>query len=202
MRAPVLALTLVLAAPVLAQVPSPGLGGPQGDPVADAFLTGAGSGLRGSKLSGVDVIDLNYNRVGEIKDVLLGRDGRVEAVILGVGGVLGIGEKDVAVRFDRFLWNTGASALREGPSASLRPENAPPPPSNPAERLPGQGISDEVLRSDVPQTGVNPASGPVSTGSTAGATVIAGDGDPVRAQVRLTREQLEKAPAFRPDGRR
>lgn len=35
--------------------------------------------------------------IGEINDVILGRDGAVKAVVLGVGGFLGMGEKDVAV---------------------------------------------------------------------------------------------------------
>lgn len=35
--------------------------------------------------------------VGEINDVILGRDGQIKAVILGVGGFLGMGEKNVAI---------------------------------------------------------------------------------------------------------
>lgn len=35
--------------------------------------------------------------VGEINDVILGRDGQIKAVILGVGGFLGMGEKSVAI---------------------------------------------------------------------------------------------------------
>ena len=45
------------------------------------------------------VYDPSNNKVGEVKDVLLTPDGRVSAVIIGVGGLLGIGEKDVAVPF-------------------------------------------------------------------------------------------------------
>ncbi len=39
----------------------------------------------------------NWDDIGEVNDVILSRDGEVKAVILGVGGFLGIGEKDVAV---------------------------------------------------------------------------------------------------------
>lgn len=38
-----------------------------------------------------------WDNVGEINDVILGRDGQIKAVVLGVGGFLGIGEKSVAV---------------------------------------------------------------------------------------------------------
>ena len=39
----------------------------------------------------------NWDDIGEINDVILSRDGQVKAVIIGVGGFIGIGEKDVAV---------------------------------------------------------------------------------------------------------
>lgn len=39
----------------------------------------------------------NWDDIGEVNDVILGRDGSVRAVILGVGGFIGIGEKDVAI---------------------------------------------------------------------------------------------------------
>lgn len=39
----------------------------------------------------------DWNDVGEVNDVVLDWDGSVKAVVLGVGGFLGIGEKDVAI---------------------------------------------------------------------------------------------------------
>ena len=46
-----------------------------------------------------NVYDTGDNKIGEIKDVLLDHDGKSAAVIVGVGGFLGVGEKDVAVAF-------------------------------------------------------------------------------------------------------
>ena len=46
------------------------------------------------------VYDPNDSKIGEIMDVLVDRDGKATALIVGVGGFLGIGEKDVAVPFD------------------------------------------------------------------------------------------------------
>ena len=46
------------------------------------------------------VYDPSNSKIGEIKDVLLSTDGRVNAFIVGVGGLLGMGEKDVAVPFN------------------------------------------------------------------------------------------------------
>ena len=46
------------------------------------------------------VFNHSNRKIGEIKDVLLSQDGKVTALITGVGGFLGMGEKDVAVLFD------------------------------------------------------------------------------------------------------
>jgi sporulation protein YlmC with PRC-barrel domain len=46
-----------------------------------------------------NVYDPSNTKIGEIADVLLGKDGKVNALIISVGGFLGIGEKDVAVPF-------------------------------------------------------------------------------------------------------
>ena len=46
-----------------------------------------------------DVYDNQDNKIGDVNDILLDKDGRVSTVIIGVGGFLGVGEKDVAVPF-------------------------------------------------------------------------------------------------------
>lgn len=47
-----------------------------------------------------NVYDPNNNKIGSIDDVLVSRDGHIDALIIGVGGFLGAGEKDVAVDFN------------------------------------------------------------------------------------------------------
>jgi sporulation protein YlmC with PRC-barrel domain len=47
-----------------------------------------------------DVYDPADNKIGDIKDVLVDREGKVTGLIIGVGGFLGAGEKDVAVPFN------------------------------------------------------------------------------------------------------
>lgn len=39
----------------------------------------------------------DWDNIGEINELVIGRDGSVKAVVLGVGGFLGLGEKNVAV---------------------------------------------------------------------------------------------------------
>ena len=47
-----------------------------------------------------NVYDPNENKIGDIKDVLVDKTGKVVALIVAVGGFLGAGEKDVAVPFE------------------------------------------------------------------------------------------------------
>jgi sporulation protein YlmC with PRC-barrel domain len=47
-----------------------------------------------------NVYDPSDNKIGEVNDVLIDRNGKAAALIIGVGGFLGIGEKDVAVPFN------------------------------------------------------------------------------------------------------
>src|SRR6266571_8617556 len=53
--------------------------------------------IRASEMNGATVYDKENQNLGSIKDVILDRDGRVAAVILGVGTTLGAGGKYVAV---------------------------------------------------------------------------------------------------------
>jgi sporulation protein YlmC with PRC-barrel domain len=42
--------------------------------------------------------------VGDVNDIVIGTDGKIEAVVVGVGGFLGIGEKEVALDFATLEW--------------------------------------------------------------------------------------------------
>ncbi|CAN5265516.1 hypothetical protein BH10PSE7_BH10PSE7_38250 [soil metagenome] len=50
---------------------------------------------------GSSVFSAANENVGDINDIVLSSDGAVKAVIIGVGGFLGMGEKDVAVPLDQ-----------------------------------------------------------------------------------------------------
>jgi sporulation protein YlmC with PRC-barrel domain len=47
-----------------------------------------------------NVYDPQDNKIGEIMDVLMDHEGKATALMIGVGGFLGAGEKDVAVPFN------------------------------------------------------------------------------------------------------
>jgi sporulation protein YlmC with PRC-barrel domain len=58
------------------------------------------AGLNAEALDDVDVYGVDDEEIGEIDDVVMGENGRIESLIVEVGGFLGIGEKDVAVPLD------------------------------------------------------------------------------------------------------
>ncbi|WP_206455277.1 PRC-barrel domain-containing protein [Aurantimonas marina] len=67
------------------------------------------SQLTADKLMGTTVYGPNDQTVGEIGDIALSKDGKVDAVIVDVGGFLGIGEKEVAVAMDNLQFMQDAN---------------------------------------------------------------------------------------------
>jgi sporulation protein YlmC with PRC-barrel domain len=59
------------------------------------------SGLQVSDFYRQTVYDPKDNKIGDVKDLILEKNGKVSAAIIGVGGFLGAGEKDVAIPFDQ-----------------------------------------------------------------------------------------------------
>jgi len=59
-------------------------------------------------LVGTTVYGADDTNVGEIGDVVLTQDGKVDAVVVDVGGFLGVGEKPVAVGMDNLVFMTDA----------------------------------------------------------------------------------------------
>lgn len=55
--------------------------------------------MRASKLIGTSVVNTANETIGDVNEIVLGKDGKVAAVIIGVGGFLGMGEREVAVSF-------------------------------------------------------------------------------------------------------
>ena len=56
---------------------------------------------RASKLMGLDVYNEANEKLGDVNEMILDKDGKVSAVVIGVGGFLGMGEHDIAVSMDK-----------------------------------------------------------------------------------------------------
>jgi hypothetical protein len=101
------ALTGVMASVSLAQS-SPPPSGPSAPPAATApvpsgntanraVTTQAPNTLRARTLIGLDLKNAQNESIGEIDDVVVDADGRVQQVVVSVGGFLGVGARNVAI---------------------------------------------------------------------------------------------------------
>lgn len=88
---------------------------------------------RSSKLIGVNVYNDNNEKIGDIQELIVDKTGKVDDVILGVGGFLGMGEHYVAVPMEKLKWveepvrtssTTTAPADKSTVGASNRPARA------------------------------------------------------------------------------
>ncbi len=131
--------------------------------------------FRSTNLRGTRVYGANNENIGEINDVLINRSGQVAAVIIGVGGFLGIGEKDVAVPMSMLLFQPGAIEANSTTVSSTGVTVNPPSPASD-----GQG-------------GPAPVPSPPATGAAARHDT----GIPDRLILKMTKEQLQSAPAFK-----
>lgn len=64
-------------------------------------VTEAAGPFRAEQMIGADVRNLENENLGEIEDVVLAKEGGASFVVLSHGGFLGLGEKEVAVPFDK-----------------------------------------------------------------------------------------------------
>ncbi|NDV88970.1 hypothetical protein GTW51_20005 [Aurantimonas aggregata] len=149
--------------------------------VEGPFVTVPPSGAwRASDLEGKDVYDTTGENIGSIGDVLLSENGEVIAVLVGVGGFLGIGRKDVAVAMD---------ALEFGPTKT--------------EGLPTAAEAQASAETAAPASGgmaadpAAPAGGDMTASTTETVTPVVGEDNlPDRIVLNVTREELENAAAY------
>ena len=82
--------------------------------------------MSGDVLIGASVKNAEGETIGDIKDIHLNKDGSVKAAVVGVGGFLGMGERDVLISWDKLEFmrddaNGGDLVVRtEASKASLK----------------------------------------------------------------------------------
>lgn len=98
---------------------------------------------RSSKVVGLKIYNDSNESLGSVNDLLLDKQGKIEAVVIGVGGFLGVGEHLVAVPFEKIKWsdtpvpsttasNSGSSTGMTGRPASTTTTGAATTTSNTA----------------------------------------------------------------------
>ncbi len=126
---------------------------------------------RASKLMGLDVYNEANEKLGDINELILDKDGKVNAVIIGVGGFLGMGEHDIAVTMDKLKFH-------EEP---VRTSSAAP------------GTTRETTTG----TGTAPANTTTTTTTTPARNADTNDWTPDHAVMNGTKEQLKAMPQFK-----
>jgi sporulation protein YlmC with PRC-barrel domain len=94
-----------------------------------------GAMWRSSKLIGLNVYNDQNEKLGDISEILLDKSGKVDGVVIGVGGFLGMGKHDILVQLDKLKFvdepvktssagssTTGSAA---GGSGMSRPATSP-----------------------------------------------------------------------------
>jgi sporulation protein YlmC with PRC-barrel domain len=123
---------------------------------------------RASKLKGVNVYNTANEKIGDINEILLDNSGKVHAVVIGVGGFLGMGEHDVAVAFSDL--KPVSEAVRTSSTSTTAPA------SNTAANTAAPRTSNDV------------------TGTTA---AMNDRGYPDHFLLNATKDQLKAAPQFK-----
>ena len=82
---------------------------------------------RASKVVGLNVYNDNNSSIGSINDLLTDKSGNIKAVVIGVGGFLGVGSHLVAIPFDKIKFvnePVAYTGVAGAPSAGAGAPNA------------------------------------------------------------------------------
>jgi sporulation protein YlmC with PRC-barrel domain len=89
--------------------------------------------------------------IGKVTDLVLEKDGNVDTAVIGVGGFLGLGAKDVTFDFDKMQWAEKdgdrwliAAVTKEALEAQPAFDSTPYKPAPATERAPGVTTTDTV----------------------------------------------------------
>ena len=178
-------------------------------PSGDTFVTVPESGAwRVSDLEGKPVYTAEGESIGDIKDVLVSQDGSINAVLIGVGGFLGIGEKVVAVSMSALEFGPGMTAeeVNEAAAKSTNPavsnettaDGTLTAPADNQAMTDNTGMATDPATADpaMDTTAATPADPAAQDMASNSAVQVGDDALPNRIVLNVTREQLESAPAF------
>ena len=118
-----LAATALLATVASAQTPTATSDRANMAPAAASESSYQGD-WRASKIVGLNVYNDSNENLGSINDLLTDKNGNIKAVVIGVGGFLGVGTHLVAVPFDKIKFVTEPVAytgVAGAPNAGTRP---------------------------------------------------------------------------------
>lgn len=80
---------------------------------------------RASKVIGLDIYNPQNEKIGDINEILVDKDGKVAGYVVGVGGFLGMGEHDVLVKTDQIKFVNETVKRSETTTTTARPDARP-----------------------------------------------------------------------------
>jgi sporulation protein YlmC with PRC-barrel domain len=100
------AIGALVSTAAIAQTPTPSSPSPKSAQSTSSTLdTASANGeWQASKLIHMNVYNGQNEKIGDIKELMLDKNGKIDIVAIAVGGFLGMGEHDVAVKFDQLKW--------------------------------------------------------------------------------------------------
>jgi sporulation protein YlmC with PRC-barrel domain len=112
---------MLFAAPAFAQTTTPSTSpsattAPAGDM---KFYTHQPNEMRASKLLGTKVRNNANETIGDINELIVDKDGKLAAVVVGVGGFLGMGEREVALDFKSLNIKYDPNAMTEAGATTI-----------------------------------------------------------------------------------
>lgn len=167
---------------------------------ADTTVQQSPDQWRASKLVGLQVYGPDNQSVGKISDVLMSKDGKAASVIIGVGGFLGLGEKDVSVPYEQVKFTEQPMLPPANPdptriAGATAPNNTMA--SAIATKVPNKTVGGMAADGGVaPATTVGlgtPGDAPAGTGDIA---VMHSTAYPDHGTIDMTVDQLKAAPTF------
>jgi putative membrane protein len=170
---------------------------------SEGFLAQESEGLwRGSKFMGVNIYGPDNKKVGDVNDVLVDQTGKITHIVVGVGGFLGIGEKNVAIPFDKmnFAQTPMASQTQTGGAAQQNsaPANAGiAPATNAGLGTPPAASDAGGMAGGTTATNGTAANGTGANGGMATAAMQPRSmAYPDHGTIDYTADQLKSAPTF------
>lgn len=165
--------------------------------LGDALTQESPDQWRASKLAGVTVYGPENKNVGKITDVLMSKEGKAEYVIIGVGGFLGIGEKDVAVPYDqvKFTDQPITPPMNAAAPNNTMGSTAPNGGIAPASTV-GLGTPAGVATNGAVVPGTPGMGGTGVTSANTGAGMPRSTAYPDHGMIDMTADQLKSAPTF------
>ena len=101
-------------APTRPSSPSPGSSAPVAAPAERTVSTGdfnAKGDMAASALIGSKVRNANNESIGKVDEIYVDKDARITTVVVSVGGFLGVGSKDVAVKWSDLTFGKDGTSV-------------------------------------------------------------------------------------------